>query len=102
MVYCSGSDIFLTNGQQRIGRMYKKALFFAYTDDTFATKVQRNVHWGLAGPPIKAEVGDHVIVHVKNKADRTYSFQANGVSMTKSNEGAVYKNGQLGILLINK
>lgn len=49
-------------------------------------------HYGLAGPPIRAEAGETVKVVVKNKARRAYSLLLNGVSITKDNEGAYYKN----------
>jgi hypothetical protein len=50
------------------------------------------MHYGLAGPPIKAQVGERVVVVVLNRASRPYSFLANGVEITKENEGAYYKN----------
>ena len=84
---------------QRIGSIYKKAVYRAYTDKTFTMPIprgKREMHYGLAGPPIKAEVGDRVIVYVINRASRPYSFLANGVSITKENEGAFYKNKRYG------
>jgi len=50
------------------------------------------VHYGLAGPPIRGEIGDKIVVVVANRASRVYSFLAGGVAMTKNNEGAFYKN----------
>ncbi|XP_045184325.2 ferroxidase HEPHL1-like [Mercenaria mercenaria] len=90
---------FLNRGKQRIGSVYKKAMYIEYTDGTFTVQKARNIrhmHYGLAGPPIKAQVGERVIVVVLNKASRHFSFLANGVSMTKENEGAYYKNARLG------
>ncbi|XP_045214555.2 ferroxidase HEPHL1-like [Mercenaria mercenaria] len=92
-----GSDKFLQRGRQRIGSVYKKAVYRKYTDETFtmpAPRGKRELHYSLAGPPIKAEVGERVTVVVLNRASRPYSFLANGVSITKENEGAFYKNSR--------
>ena len=85
----------MAGGRNRIGSTYKKAVYRGYTDESFKRRKRRDSeeeHFGIAGPPIKAQVGEHVIVVVYNKASRPYSFLANGVSLTKKNEGAVYKN----------
>ncbi|XP_053377240.1 hephaestin-like protein [Mercenaria mercenaria] len=90
-------DKFLQRGKQRIGSVYKKAKYYEYTDETFTVRkplIERELHYGLAGPPIKAECGERVIVVVLNRASRPYSFLANGVSVTKENEGASYKNSR--------
>ncbi|XP_045205277.2 hephaestin-like protein [Mercenaria mercenaria] len=86
------ADVFLENGPERIGSTYKKAMFIEYTDDTFTNPKPREQHWGLAGPPIKTQVNDHVVVKVLNRVNRTFSFLVNGVAITKLNEGAFYKN----------
>ncbi|WAR20253.1 HPHL1-like protein [Mya arenaria] len=88
------SSVFLQQGPDRIGSRYKKAVYRLYTDATFTTPVirgDRNIHLGFTGPPIKGEVGDRIVVVLNNKASREYSFLAGGVSMSKENEGAVYK-----------
>ncbi|KAL4238712.1 hypothetical protein ACF0H5_003419 [Mactra antiquata] len=86
---------FVQRGNQRIGSVYKKAVYREYTDMTFTKRKvsgPREEHYGLAGPPIRAETGERVKVFVMNKASRTYSLLLNGVSITKKNEGAYYKN----------
>ena len=95
----SGASDFIENREQRIGSVYKKAMFVEYEDPSFNIRKQHSfdeLHYGLSGPPIKVEVGDNVNVLVMNKASRPYSFLANGVGMTKYNEGAVYKNDRNG------
>jgi hypothetical protein len=70
-------------------------MFVEYEDPSFNVRKEkgfRELHYGLSGPPIKVEVGDYVEVLVMNNASRPYSFLANGVAMTKYNEGALYKN----------
>ncbi|WAR20238.1 HPHL1-like protein [Mya arenaria] len=64
------------------------------SNSTFTTSVTRGDkenHSGFTGPPIKGEVGDTILFEFNNKASREYSFLAGGVSMSKENEGAVYK-----------
>ena len=91
----------MAQGRNRIGSVYKKAVFREYTDSTFSRRKRRgrdsrDEHYGLSGPPIRAQVGEHVVVVIFNKASRPYSFLPNGVSLTKENEGAVYKNSYYG------
>ncbi|KAK2508625.1 hypothetical protein MC885_019175 [Smutsia gigantea] len=84
------SDTYLQNGPNRIGRLYKKALYFHYTDETFNTIIEKPVWLGFLGPIIKAETGDKVYVHLKNFASRAYTFHAHGITYYKEHEGAIY------------
>ena len=98
----SSEASFMAQGRNRIGSIYKKAVFREYTDNTFSRRKRggqgsRDEHYALSGPPIRAQVGEHVIVVVLNMASRPYSFLPNGVSITKKNEGAVYKNSYYGM-----
>ncbi|KAG9478089.1 hypothetical protein GDO78_013212 [Eleutherodactylus coqui] len=59
---------------------YKKVAFREYLDSSFkepAARGERDVHLGLLGPCIRAEVNDEIIVHFKNMASRPYSFYSN-------------------------
>ncbi|XP_062947427.1 ceruloplasmin isoform X2 [Cynocephalus volans] len=84
------SNIYLQNGPDRIGRIYKKALYVQFTDGTFKTTVEKPVWLGFLGPIIKAETGDKVYVHLKNFASRFYTFHTHGVTYYKEHEGAIY------------
>ncbi|XP_070094394.1 ceruloplasmin isoform X4 [Equus przewalskii] len=84
------SDIYLQNGPDRIGRLYKKALYHQYTDGSFTTILEKPVWLGFLGPVIKAEIGDEVHVHLKNFASRPYTFHPHGVTYYKEHEGAIY------------
>ncbi|XP_078288378.1 ceruloplasmin isoform X1 [Panthera onca] len=84
------SDIYLQNGPDRIGRLYKKALYVQYTDRTFSTIIEKPVWLGFLGPVIKAETEDKVYVHLKNFASRPYTFHPHGVTYHKEHEGAIY------------
>ncbi|KAL4630784.1 ceruloplasmin [Arapaima gigas] len=81
---------FLERGQNRIGRVYKKAVYYQYTDGSFKQEVGKPAWLGYLGPLIFAEEGDTVIVHLKNMANRPYTLHPHGVTYNKANEGAVY------------
>ncbi|KAM6383174.1 ferroxidase HEPHL1 [Alca torda] len=94
----SESAIYFTQGTDRIGGQYWKVLYVEYTDATFSKKKIRSEdmkHLGILGPVIKAEVGDTVLVTFTNKAKRSYSIMAHGVSFSKLSEGAPYLDGYL-------
>ncbi|XP_046540857.1 ceruloplasmin-like [Equus quagga] len=84
------SQTYLRQGRDRIGPVYKKALYFQYADDTFQAIIEKPSWLGFLGPIIKAETGDFIYVHVKSFASRIYGFHPHGVSYTKENEGALY------------
>ncbi|GAB0180718.1 ferroxidase HEPHL1 [Grus japonensis] len=94
----SESAIYFTQGTDRIGGQYWKVCYVEYTDATFSKKKIRSEdmkHLGILGPVIKAEVGDTVLVTFANKAKRSYSIMAHGVSFSKFSEGAPYLDGYL-------
>ncbi|XP_039096968.1 ceruloplasmin-like [Hyaena hyaena] len=91
------SYAYLQGGPNRIGSVYKKALYFQYTNDTFQTIIEKPSWLGFLGPIIKAETGDFIYVHVKNFASRIYSFHPHGLSYTKENEGALYPDNTMGL-----
>lgn len=51
------ASVFTVEGPNTIGRVYKKAQYHAYTDDTFSSVVQVTSDWehlGIMGPVIRA------------------------------------------------
>ena len=55
--------LFVEQGKNRIGKVYRKAVYREYTDGTFATLKKRPPEWehlGIMGPVIRAEVGDTI------------------------------------------
>jgi len=79
-----------------IGRVYRKAVFREYTDETFTTRKARGEerrHLGLLGPVISAEVGDTIRVVFRNNGSRPYSIHPHGVFYTKASEGVGYNDG---------
>lgn len=106
-MFPSPASVFVERGKNRIGSRYKKAVYREYTDDTFTVRKERKAnqqHLGMigkfgvsphrlcaetagedtgslpsAGPIIRAEVGEQIVITFKNKASRPYSISAHGV-----------------------
>ncbi len=92
-------NVFVARGRDRIGRVYLKALYREYTDASFATLKPRRPAWahlGTLGPLIRAEVGDTIVVHFKNKTRFPVSVHPHGVFYEKNSEGAPYNDGTSG------
>ncbi|XP_041861138.1 ceruloplasmin [Melanotaenia boesemani] len=87
------ASVFLTRGPQRIGSIYKKAVYKQYSDATYRTEVTKPEWLGYLGPLLMAEDGDTVIVHLRNSASRPYSIHPHGLNYSKGNEGALYPDG---------
>lgn len=80
-------------GPLRVGKVYKKALYREYTDETFTTLKPRAPEWehlGLLGPLLRAEVGDTIVVVYRNNAPFPSSLHPHGVFYNKDSEGAPY------------
>lgn len=83
-------------GPHRIGRVYKKAVYREYTDDTFKILKKRDadeVYLGILGPVLRAEVGDTIKVVFQNNAAHPFSMHPHGVLYQKDSEGADYDDG---------
>jgi len=93
------SVTFVEQGPHRIGKVYRKAVYREYTDETFAHLKPRAPEWehmGILGPVIRAEVGDTIKVYFKNNATRPYSLHPHGVFYNKDSEGSMYDDGTSG------
>ncbi|XP_066455265.1 ceruloplasmin [Eleutherodactylus coqui] len=84
------ASTFLQSDSNRIGRVYKKATYLQYTNDSYTEEIKKADWLGFLGPILKAEVGDTITVHFKNFASRIYTMHPHGVEYTKENEGALY------------
>lgn len=84
------ASVFLKRGPQRIGPIYKKAVYKQYSDATYRTEVTKPAWLGYLGPLIAAEQGDTVIIHLRNTASRAYSIHPHGQNYSKSSEGEQY------------
>lgn len=67
--------------------MYKKAVYKQYTNETFSAEILKPEWLGFLGPVIRAEVGDDIVVHMKNFASLPYSMHPHGVLYKKDSEG---------------
>ena len=87
------------SGPDRIGKVYKKAVFQEYTDVTFAELKARPSEWehlGMLGPLLRAEVGDTIVVVFRNNTGFPASLHPHGVFYTKSSEGTPHADGTSG------
>jgi FtsP/CotA-like multicopper oxidase with cupredoxin domain len=93
------ANVFVESGEDRIGRVYRKAIYREYTDATFKTLKPvppEARHMGLLGPIIRAEVGDVIVVEFKNNTTIPASMHPHGVYYDKDSEGAPYADGTKG------
>ncbi|KAM8953158.1 ceruloplasmin [Pelodytes ibericus] len=89
---------FLMRDKTRIGRVYKKAVYLQYTNDSYTEEIKKPEWLGFLGPILRAEVGDKITVCLKNFASRPYSLHPHGVQYTKENEGAMYPDNSSGMV----
>lgn len=92
-------NLFVQSGPERIGRIYRKALYREFTDATFTTEKARGPQWehlGILGPVIRGEVGDTIQVVFKNLTTIPVDMHPHGVKYAKSSEGALYNDGTSG------
>lgn len=87
------TKIWTERGKDRIGNVYRKAIYREYTDETFSTEKKRAKEWehlGIMGPLIRAEVGDTIVIHFRNNTTQSYSMHPHGVSYNRNSEGTPY------------
>lgn len=88
----SDGNAFVKSSDTLIGSKYKKAVYRAFTDDTFMTPLPHPEYLGILGPVIRANVGDIIQVFFFNNASFPFSIQPHGVLYNKINEGFLYKD----------
>lgn len=64
-----------------ISRIYQKIVYQRYEDGTFTRHLPHPVYLGYFGPVLAAEVGDVIIVSLKNMASKPVSITSNGVQI---------------------
>ncbi|XP_069896328.1 hephaestin isoform X2 [Dipodomys merriami] len=89
---------FLKSDKNRIGSSYKKTIYKEYRDNTYTEEVAQPAWLGFLGPVLQAEVGDVILVHLKNFATRPYTIHPHGVFYEKDSEGSLYPDGSSGHL----
>ncbi|KAH9487800.1 hypothetical protein Btru_068385, partial [Bulinus truncatus] len=73
------------------GTTYTKAKFVRYTDASFGKRVSeqpRDAHLGIVGPVLGAELGDRLVVVLRNYVPFNVSFLAHGMSYDVKEEAA--------------
>ncbi|XP_074055983.1 hephaestin [Macrotis lagotis] len=89
---------FLEPGKDRIGSIYHKTVYKEYSDSSYTTEVPKPAWLGFLGPVLQGEVGDIILVHLKNFARRPYTIHPHGVFYEKVSEGSLYPDGTSGRL----
>jgi FtsP/CotA-like multicopper oxidase with cupredoxin domain len=90
---------FIERRPDRVGKVYKKAVYREYTDSTFQTLKPRPAGWehlGILGPLLRASVGDTFRIIFRNNGTHPYSMHPHGVIYNKDSEGAPYADGTSG------
>jgi FtsP/CotA-like multicopper oxidase with cupredoxin domain len=71
--------------------VWRKVRYIEYTDGTFSRRKTQPPWLGVLGPIIRAEVGDTVFVHFRNRSsDGSFGMHPHGFRYDKDNEGAHY------------
>nr|XP_056714332.1 ferroxidase HEPHL1 [Euleptes europaea] len=84
---------YVERGPDRIGRVYKKAIFRQFVDEAFSQEIAKPSWLGFLGPVLRAEERDTFIIHLKNFGSRPYSVHPHGILYKKDSEGALYPDG---------
>ncbi|XP_050818736.1 coagulation factor V-like [Gopherus flavomarginatus] len=69
--------------------VFKKIAYREYEAD-FQKAKPRDTFSGLLGPTLRAEVGDTLVVHFKNMANKPLSIHPQGIAYNKLSEGSLY------------
>ncbi|XP_055420015.1 hephaestin [Bubalus kerabau] len=89
---------FLKSDKNRIGNSYKKTIYKEYKDGSYMDEMVQPAWLGFLGPVLRAEVGDVILIHLKNFATRPYTIHPHGVFYEKDSEGSLYPDGSSGWL----
>ncbi|XP_042335296.1 hephaestin [Sceloporus undulatus] len=84
------ASLFLQPSKDRIGSIYTKSVYKQYLDAAYASEVPKPAWLGFLGPIIRAEVGDTILVHLKNFGHRPFTIHPHGVLYKKDSEGSLY------------
>jgi manganese oxidase len=85
-------NVFVANGTNRVGSVYRKAVFRQYTDNSFDTPVPHPEHLGSLGPFLHAVPGERIVVKLRNSAAFPVNFDADNLVKDMSNPDSVDQN----------
>ena len=80
---------FLKSDKNRIGNSYKKTIYKEYKDGSYMDEMVQPAWLGFLGPVLRADVGDVILIHLKNFATRPYTIHPHGVFYEKDSEGKI-------------
>ena len=80
-----------TTPQREVSTRARKLRYVQYTDDTFTTRVSKDLRLGIVGPVLRGVVGEYLAVTFLNRSERPLSMHPHGVRYDKDSEGAYYK-----------
>lgn len=84
------ASLYVKRGADRIGRVYKKAIYKHFSNDTYSQEIPKPSWLGFLGPVLMAEEKDTLIIHLKNFASRPYSVHPHGIFYEKDSEGKTW------------
>jgi FtsP/CotA-like multicopper oxidase with cupredoxin domain len=93
------ANVFVQRGPERIGHVYRKAVYRAYTNASFRHLKPVPPQWrhlGLLGPVLRTSVGDTIRVVFQNNTHHPFSIHPHGVVYKKDGEGSPYNDGTTG------
>ncbi len=95
--FTEDQNVFVEPSDSRIGSIYHKVRYTAYTDDSYTVKAQvKDASLGILGPIVHAEVGDTIQYILKNNSTIPVSAHPHGVFYAKDSEGAMTNDGTSG------
>lgn len=68
-------------------RRYAKYRYIGYSDASYSMPVPQPRWMGILGPQLRAVVGDTIVVHLLNRADRPVSMHPHGMRYDADNSG---------------
>jgi hypothetical protein len=77
----AGGDAALSATGGPLGPSSTKAVWRAYEDASFAKPLEHDAHLGVLGPVLHAEVGDALVVTVRNTLPFPVNFEAGGLEL---------------------
>ncbi|XP_058147191.1 hephaestin isoform X3 [Dasypus novemcinctus] len=89
---------FLKTDKNRIGSTYQKTVYKEYRDSSYMDEVAKPTWLGFLGPVLQAEVGDVILIYLKNFATRPYTIHPHGIFYEKDSEGSLYPDSSTGHL----
>lgn len=84
--------VFTEKAANRVGTVYRKAVFRQYANAKFQARVSRSASWhhlGLLGPALHAQAGDTIVVVLRNKASFPVNFVPQSVGVSSTNPKSV-------------